>query len=170
MTGGDHGGPAGPLSELRTKAGRAAEHAAGPGGPGVPGHGPALSPGSAMTAPPLSTPDPGRPSGDGAADGADDGAAADRTPVRWWRRRDVRAWVPLIAVLLVLAVAMVLIVTAHWRRGSAALGAASLLAGVFRAVLPTGRVGLLAVRGRVFDVCFCAVSGGLLVLLAAVTE
>jgi hypothetical protein len=74
--------------------------------------------------------------------------------------RLIRA-LPMTAVMLVVAVAFVLIVTAHWRMGAAALGVAALLAAVLRLVLPENKLGPLAVRSRAFDVLF------LLVLAAA---
>ncbi|MGW4524356.1 DUF3017 domain-containing protein [Amycolatopsis sp. NPDC004378] len=59
---------------------------------------------------------------------------------------------PFAVVLLVVAVAALRIVQYHWREGAALIGAALLLAGVLRAVLPTARAGLLAIRGKVVDV------------------
>lgn len=70
-------------------------------------------------------------------------------------RRSARArfaQLPFAVVLLVVAVAAVRIVQYHWREGAALIGAALLLAGVLRAVLPTERAGLLAIRGRVVDI------------------
>lgn len=62
------------------------------------------------------------------------------------------AQLPFAVVLLVVAVAAVRIVQYHWREGTALIGAALLLAGVLRAVLPTARAGLLAIRGKVVDI------------------
>jgi hypothetical protein len=55
-------------------------------------------------------------------------------------------------VLLTVAVAMLRMVEYHWRQGAALIGCALVLAAFFRAVLPTRRAGLLAVRGRPVDV------------------
>jgi len=74
--------------------------------------------------------------------------------------RLVRA-LPMTAVMLIVAFAFVLIVTAHWRKGAAALGLAALLAAVLRLVLPENKLGPLVVRSRAFDAFF------LLVLAAA---
>ena len=54
----------------------------------------------------------------------------------------------------------------HWRRVSGIIAAALLLAGVLRLVLPSGRVGLLAVRGRVRDALTYLVIGGLILGVA----
>jgi len=59
---------------------------------------------------------------------------------------------PFAAVLLVVAVAALRIFQYHWREGAALIGAALLLAAVLRAVLPTARAGLLAIRGKLVDV------------------
>lgn len=76
--------------------------------------------------------------------------------------RLVRA-LPMTAVMLIVAVAFALIVTAHWRKGAAALGVAVLLGAVLRLVLPENRLGPLAVRSRTFDVivmvCMAAAMG-----------
>jgi len=74
--------------------------------------------------------------------------------------RLIRA-LPMAAVMLVVVFAFALIVTAHWRKGAAALGVAALLAAFLRLVLPENKLGPLVVRGRAFDVLF------LLVLAAA---
>ncbi len=73
---------------------------------------------------------------------------------------------PMAAVMLVVAFAFVLIVTAHWRKGAAALGVAALLAAVLRLVLPENRLGPLAVRSRTFDVLFLVVMAALMRLLS----
>ncbi|WP_329052275.1 DUF3017 domain-containing protein [Amycolatopsis sp. NBC_01488] len=59
---------------------------------------------------------------------------------------------PFAVVLLVVAVAALRIFQYHWREGAALIGAALLLAGVLRAVLPAARAGLLAIRGKVVDI------------------
>ena len=62
------------------------------------------------------------------------------------------AQLPFAVVLLVVAVAALRIFQYHWREGAALIGAALLLAAALRAVLPTTRAGLLAIRGKLVDV------------------
>jgi hypothetical protein len=77
----------------------------------------------------------------------------DRRDVHDRRGRQARfTQLPFAVVLLVVAVAVLRIVQYHWRAGAALIGAALLLAGVLRAVLPTERAGLLAIRGKVVDI------------------
>ncbi|MCL2534894.1 MAG: DUF3017 domain-containing protein [Nocardiaceae bacterium] len=73
----------------------------------------------------------------------------------------------MVAVLLVVAVAFVLVLADRWRRGALVLGGAMLLAAVLRAVVSPDRVGLLAVRGRGFDVASMTVVGATIIALAA---
>lgn len=61
---------------------------------------------------------------------------------------------PLLATLILVALAILLAVLGHWRRAAAAMAAASGLALVLRLVLPDRNVGPLAVRSRRFDVLF----------------
>jgi len=106
---------------------------------------------------------PGR-RGHGAHDPADAGIdAAQRRSTA--RRRLLRA-VPIAVVLTIVAVALVLIALAYWRRGAFALGTAMLLAGVLRAVLSERTIGVLAVRGKGFDLFFYFTIGVLMVVLA----
>jgi hypothetical protein len=65
-------------------------------------------------------------------------------------------------VLIIVAIALVLIALAYWRRGAFALGAAMLLAGVLRAVLSERTIGVLAVRGKEFDVLFYFLTAALM--------
>ncbi|HKS49473.1 MAG TPA: DUF3017 domain-containing protein [Amycolatopsis sp.] len=60
--------------------------------------------------------------------------------------------VPFALVLVLVAVAALRIAQYHWRQGAVIVGGALLVAAVFRAVLPSTRAGLLAVRGRPVDV------------------
>jgi hypothetical protein len=83
--------------------------------------------------------------------------AAERT----WQRA-----LPITAVLLVVVVAMVLILTAHWRKGAAALGVAAVLAAVLRVAVPERLQGALAVRSRAFDVCFLLAAAAVMFLLS----
>jgi hypothetical protein len=67
-------------------------------------------------------------------------------------RRSLRYHLPFALVLLVAAAGVVRISQYHWRQGSVLIGGALLIAALLRAVLPGGRAGLIAVRGRVVDV------------------
>ena len=78
-----------------------------------------------------------------------------------------RTHVPLVLVLLVAALALVLVATDRWRRGATVLGAALVLAGGLRAVLPDDDAGLLAVRARIPDVLAYGGLGVSLVFFAA---
>jgi predicted exporter len=79
----------------------------------------------------------------------------------------LRNQLPMLLVAVVLVVAVVFLVQDRWRRGAFVIGGAPLLASVLRLVLPEVRVGLLAVRGRPFDVATYAVLGGTIIALAA---
>jgi hypothetical protein len=68
----------------------------------------------------------------------------------------VKKNLPLILVLAVLVIGLVRIVMYHWREGTVLIGIALVLAGLLRALLPTERVGLVAVRGRGVDVLLYA--------------
>lgn len=71
--------------------------------------------------------------------------------------------IPITLVLLCVAVALVLISLAYWRRGTVMLAAAMLLGGVLRMVLSDRTIGVLAVRGKAFDVLFYVITGAFLV-------
>jgi DUF3017 family protein len=73
---------------------------------------------------------------------------------------------PLALVFAVVAVALLRVFTQHWREGAALLGGALLLAAVLRAVLPTDRVGLLAIRSRPVDILTYLMFGGAMLVLA----
>jgi len=62
--------------------------------------------------------------------------------------------IPIAVVLTIVAFALLLISLAYWRRGTFALGVAMLLAGLLRAILSERTIGVLAVRGKVFDLLF----------------
>lgn len=74
---------------------------------------------------------------------------------------------PLALVLLIAVVGMSRVLTQHWREGAVLLGGAMIVAAVLRAVLPTERVGLLAVRSRPVDV-LCYAAFGLVTSIIAV--
>lgn len=69
-------------------------------------------------------------------------------------------------VLVVCAVGIALILLYHWRRGAVLIGAALLLAALFRVLLPERRAGLLAVRGRPVDVLSYLALGACVVSVA----
>jgi hypothetical protein len=96
--------------------------------------------------------------------------AGGRTAASLHRARRIR-WVlvqiPFAVVALFVVVAFVLVIVDRWRRGAFVFGAASLLASVLRALLPSSRVGLLQVRGRFADVIATAVTGGIIIWMAA---
>ncbi|AOW92147.1 hypothetical protein BFN03_03980 [Rhodococcus sp. WMMA185] len=73
---------------------------------------------------------------------------------------------PMLAVLAVIVVAVVFVLADRWRRGAFVFGAATLLAAVFRLMMPSERVGLLAVRSKPFDVGALTAVGGAIVWLA----
>ncbi|MFH5208660.1 DUF3017 domain-containing protein [Antrihabitans sp. NCIMB 15449] len=73
----------------------------------------------------------------------------------------------MVVVVAVVALAVVFILSERWRRGALVFGSATLLGAAFRLCLPTDRVGLLAVRGRWFDVGAMTTVGAAIVLLAA---
>jgi uncharacterized membrane protein YvlD (DUF360 family) len=74
---------------------------------------------------------------------------------------------PLALVLLIAAAGMVRVLTQHWREGAVLLGGAMIVAAVLRAVLPTERVGLLAIRSRPVDV-LCYGAFGVVMSIVAV--
>ncbi|MBH0122332.1 MULTISPECIES: DUF3017 domain-containing protein [unclassified Rhodococcus (in: high G+C Gram-positive bacteria)] len=83
---------------------------------------------------------------------------------RWMRfaRRNL----PLVAVTVVIAAAVVLVLADRWRRGAFVFGGAVILAGVLRWALAPEQVGVLAVRGKRFDVAAMLLVGGAIVALA----
>ena len=64
----------------------------------------------------------------------------------------MRSQIPLLLVLAVAAIGLIRIVQYHWREGTVLIGLALVLAGALRALLPDGRIGLVAIRGRGMDV------------------
>jgi hypothetical protein len=73
--------------------------------------------------------------------------------------------IPITIVLTIVVGALVLIALAYWRRGTFALGAAMLLAGFLRAVLSERTIGVLAVRGKGFDLLFYFLAGAFMIAL-----
>lgn len=76
-----------------------------------------------------------------------------------------RLW-PILLVLSVVLVAVGYGVLGHWRRASVGVGAAMLLAGGLRLVLPKEVAGLLVVRRKSFDVA-CYLLLGLAIAVVA---
>ena len=74
-------------------------------------------------------------------------------------------WAPFGLVALVVAVAVLLIATDHWRRGATGLGGAAYLIAVLRLLVPERSIGILAVRGKKFDVTFSILLGSLLLAM-----
>ncbi|WP_405133396.1 DUF3017 domain-containing protein [Nocardia sp. NBC_01388] len=79
----------------------------------------------------------------------------------------VRDNLPILLVAAVMVVAVVFLAWDRWRRGTFFFGGATLLAAALRLLLPTERVGLLAVRSKPFDVGWTAVLGSVIIVLAA---
>lgn len=80
--------------------------------------------------------------------------------------RTLRRQSPFLLVLVVLGLGMVAILADHWRRGCGLVALSLLVAGVARLVVPSNRIGLLAVRGRAVDVCCALLLGGAVLVLA----
>ncbi|MBF6356256.1 DUF3017 domain-containing protein [Nocardia higoensis] len=80
--------------------------------------------------------------------------------------RFLRRNLPMVAVVLVVLVAVVFVASDRWRRGALIFGGAALLGAALRLVLPTARVGLLAVRSKPFDVGALTLLGSSIVFLA----
>ena len=70
---------------------------------------------------------------------------------REYLRRQVRLQWPILTVAAIFAVALVLVATGFWRRGSFLIGVAVGVAAALRLVLPDDRAGLLVVRTRSLD-------------------
>ena len=81
------------------------------------------------------------------------------------RTRGTQAYVVLLAIVLV---GLALIAVGHWRRGIVIVGLVFIGSAALRAVLPTEQQGLLAVRGRGFDVIWTSFLGISLVVLGLV--
>lgn len=81
--------------------------------------------------------------------------------------RFARLNLPLLAVTVVIALAVVLVVADRWRRGAFVFGGATILAGLLRWILEDDQVGVLSVRSKGFDVAALLVVGGMIVALAA---
>lgn len=71
-------------------------------------------------------------------------------------------------MLVVLAVGLLTVAFGYWRRGTEYVGVAVILAMVLRLLLPTRTVGMLAVRGRLFDAVTMLLIGGAVVAFSIV--
>jgi hypothetical protein len=91
-------------------------------------------------------------------------APAPEEPGGW--RGALRDNLAFALVLIVGIVGIVLILLYHWRRGAVLIGAALLLAALFRVLLPDRRAGLLVVRGRPVDVLSYTALGACVVSVA----
>ncbi|MEU4668898.1 DUF3017 domain-containing protein [Amycolatopsis sp. NPDC023774] len=84
-----------------------------------------------------------------------------------------RSWtvhVPFGLVMLLLLAAALRILQYHWREGAVLVGAALLVGGVLRLLLPEDRVGLLAIRGKVVDiVTYAALCAAVLYIAFTIT-
>jgi hypothetical protein len=77
---------------------------------------------------------------------------------------------PMTFVLLIAGAGMVRTLTQHWREGAVLLGGALVVAAVLRLLLPTDRVGLLAIRSRPIDVlCYAGLGTVISVLAMTIT-
>lgn len=85
--------------------------------------------------------------------------------MRHWDRW--RNHLPLLAVLMVSGGGLLAVSMHYWRKGLYVIGAGVVLGAVLRLLLPTRRVGLLAVRGRARDVLALSVFGLAIIALAA---
>lgn len=74
--------------------------------------------------------------------------------------------IPLIVVIAAVAAGVALAMAKHWRVGLVLCGIGLLVGAALRAVLRDDRIGMLAVRGRLFDVLTLGVLGGTLIVLA----
>lgn len=71
------------------------------------------------------------------------------------------------AVLLAVVVGLALVGQDHWRRGLLLIGIGLLAGAGLRLVLPARVVGLLAVRGRVFDAVVLGLLGAAVIVLTS---
>ena len=78
--------------------------------------------------------------------------------------------IPLAVVIAVVGVGLLVIAMHHFRWGDVTVAAGLLAAALLRAVLPTRRAGLLAVRSRFVDIVTTSALGGALLVLALITK
>ncbi len=80
--------------------------------------------------------------------------------------RPILRAIPITVVLSIVAAALLLIALDYWRRGTFALGVSMLLAAVFRMLLSERTIGVLAVRGKRFDLFFYFATAAMMLALA----
>ncbi len=109
--------------------------------------------------------------GAAASDVAADSEMAAAVPVEAQRRGSwlLGEW-PLTLVIAVTGVGLAVIAMHHFRWGSLAIAGGTFGAAVLRMLLPTRRVGLLAVRSRFVDVVTMAGIGIALTVLVLITK
>jgi len=71
-------------------------------------------------------------------------------------------------VLVVLVLGLLTVAVGYWRRGTEYVGVAVILAMLLRLLLPTHTVGMLAVRGRIFDTVTMLLIGGAVITFSIV--
>lgn len=71
-------------------------------------------------------------------------------------------------LLVAVAVGLGLVVSGPWRSGLAVIGGAFVVASLARVVVPADHVGMLRVRGKIFDVVWTMLLGASLLVLAVV--
>nr|WP_130345794.1 DUF3017 domain-containing protein [Herbihabitans rhizosphaerae] len=85
-------------------------------------------------------------------------------------RPSIAIHVPFLLVMIVVVIAIVRISQYHWRQGGTLIGAAMVLAAALRAILPSDRAGLIAVRGRAVDTLLYGGLGLVIVFIALSIE
>jgi hypothetical protein len=73
-----------------------------------------------------------------------------------------------LVVLAATLVGLVVVVVDEWRTGLGIIGAASVVGGLARLVVPNDHAGMLGIRRKLIDVLTMVGAGGALVLLAVV--
>ena len=68
--------------------------------------------------------------------------------------------------ILGMVVATLFAFTEHWRRATFTLGISMIFLAVLRLICDSQAMGLLAVRSRRFDACYCTILGGVMTFLA----
>jgi Protein of unknown function (DUF3017) len=81
-------------------------------------------------------------------------------------RSRIPSFLPAALVTAIVLAGMALVLTQHWRKGAVLLGAALLVAGLLRMLLPPEQAGLLAIRNRAIDVLCYSGFGVVMVVLA----
>ncbi|ABD10043.1 DUF3017 domain-containing protein [Frankia sp. B2] len=110
----------------------------------------------AASPPPLVT--PGAPAGPGPAE---PGRRGDGGGIGGWLRQEAT----FALVLAGVTVGLMLVFQDRWRRGMVVVGVVLVMAALARLVLPARRIGLLAVRGRAFDVSILLLFGVSVIIL-----